>query len=75
MQCSKMILDLNIVFGFILEDGIGKKIDIRGVHCWVCDERARKMTADQRKAIVSYMEVIKVVLLLIPREVKALREK
>jgi DNA primase small subunit len=32
----------------------------RGVHCWVGDERARVMTNDQRKAIVSYLEVVKV---------------
>ncbi|KAJ3293519.1 hypothetical protein HK104_004391 [Borealophlyctis nickersoniae] len=31
----------------------------RGVHCWVSDERARKLTAEARRAIVSYMEVIK----------------
>ncbi|KAF9998520.1 hypothetical protein BGZ65_005989, partial [Modicella reniformis] len=31
----------------------------RGIHCWVGDERARVMTNDQRKAIVSYLEVIK----------------
>jgi len=31
----------------------------RGVHCWVCDERARKLSESARKAIVSYIEVIK----------------
>ncbi|KAG0326826.1 hypothetical protein BGZ99_008928 [Dissophora globulifera] len=31
----------------------------RGIHCWVGDERARMMTNEQRKAIVSYLEVIK----------------
>src|SRR5690242_17301366 len=32
----------------------------RGVHCWVCDERARKLSPDARKALVGYIEVIKV---------------
>ncbi|KAG0358557.1 hypothetical protein BG005_002177 [Podila minutissima] len=31
----------------------------RGIHCWIGDERARKLNNEQRKAIVSYLEVIK----------------
>lgn len=31
----------------------------RGVHCWVGDERARKLSGDARKALVSYVEVVK----------------
>ncbi|KAG0042922.1 hypothetical protein BGZ83_012022 [Gryganskiella cystojenkinii] len=31
----------------------------RGVHCWVGDERARQLNNEQRKAIVSYLEISK----------------
>ncbi|CAG8447370.1 5394_t:CDS:10 [Acaulospora morrowiae] len=31
----------------------------RGVHCWVSDERARKLNNEERKAIVAYLEVVK----------------
>ncbi|KAG0218470.1 hypothetical protein BGX33_007252 [Mortierella sp. NVP41] len=31
----------------------------RGIHCWIADERARRLTNEQRKAIVSYIEVVK----------------
>lgn len=29
----------------------------RGVHCWVCDERARDMSATARNAIVDYLSL------------------
>ncbi|XP_051195134.1 uncharacterized protein [Lolium perenne] len=31
----------------------------RGVHCWVCDSRARKLTNEQRSAIADYFRVYK----------------
>ncbi|KAL3900240.1 MAG: hypothetical protein SGCHY_001487, partial [Lobulomycetales sp.] len=31
----------------------------RGVHCWISDERARKMSQEARRAIVGYLEVVK----------------
>ncbi|KAI8374828.1 DNA primase small subunit-like protein [Blakeslea trispora] len=31
----------------------------RGVHCWVCDERARQLDNETRKAIVKFLDVIR----------------
>ena len=31
----------------------------RGVHCWVSDDAAMRLTDDQRKAIMGWLEVIK----------------
>jgi predicted DNA primase small subunit len=31
----------------------------RGVHCWVCDDKARALTPEARRAIVTYLEVVK----------------
>lgn len=31
----------------------------RGVHCWVCDDKARALSAEGRKAIVGYLELLR----------------
>lgn len=31
----------------------------RGIHCWISDQSALDLNDDQRKALVTFMEVIK----------------
>lgn len=32
----------------------------RGVHCWVCDPRARKLSLEARRSIVEFLSIVQV---------------
>ncbi|KAI8907814.1 hypothetical protein EDD86DRAFT_191877 [Gorgonomyces haynaldii] len=60
-----MTISIQILHRSLTEEDFGFKNILwvysgrRGVHCWVCDESARELTSEARKAIVSYLEIIK----------------
>lgn len=53
-QVLKYLLEEDFGFRYILPVFSGR----RGVHLWVCDESARRMTDDERAALVGYLSVI-----------------
>ncbi|KXN73531.1 prim-pol domain-containing protein [Conidiobolus coronatus NRRL 28638] len=66
--CSKcwkfMQVAINIIYDVLKEDFAFEHVLVvysgrRGIHIWVCDERARKLNNDQRRSIVNYIDIIK----------------
>ena len=59
-----MTVSIKVINESLIEDFGFKRIlwiysGRRGVHCWVCDDRARTLTREGRRAIVGYLELLK----------------
>ncbi|KAJ3355969.1 primase, DNA, polypeptide 1 (49kDa) [Entophlyctis luteolus] len=59
MTLSIKILDRALQDDFGFKHRLWVYSGRRGVHCWVCDDRARKLSPDARRAIVNYLEIVK----------------
>eukprot|EP01026_Neomeris_dumetosa_P077529 TRINITY_DN83708_c0_g1_i7.p1 TRINITY_DN83708_c0_g1~~TRINITY_DN83708_c0_g1_i7.p1 ORF type:complete len:458 (-),score=51.62 TRINITY_DN83708_c0_g1_i7:192-1565(-) len=59
MACGIEVLDTTLRHDFGFNHILWVFSGRRGVHCWVCDYRARKLSNEQRSAIVTYLAIYK----------------
>lgn len=62
MRIGAEILSQALEQDFGFKDFIWFYSGRRGIHCWVSDERARKMTNDVRDAVTEYLNIAAVCL-------------